>query len=50
MANQSSQLSLADVFTECQGLLYFDKAAFFVLLEKHIDLDLVYSIRLSSCF
>jgi len=39
MATQSSQLSLADVFTECQDLLYFDKPAFFVLLEKHIDFD-----------
>lgn len=41
MASQSSQLSLADIFTECQDLLYFDKPAFFVLLEKHIDLDLL---------
>lgn len=39
MATQSSPLSLADVLTECQNLLYFDKPVFFVLLEKHIDFD-----------
>jgi len=39
MATQSSQLSLADVFTECQDLLHFDKPLFFALLEKHLDFD-----------
>ena len=39
MTTHSSQLSLADVFTECQDLLYFDKPAFFCLLENHMDFD-----------
>lgn len=43
MVNQSTQLSLANVFTARQALLYFDKSAFFVLLEKHIDFDALIS-------
>ena len=39
MTTHSSQLSLADVFTECQDLFCFDKPAFISLLEKHIDFD-----------
>jgi len=33
------QLSLADIFEECQEKLEWDKPAFLDLLEKHIDLD-----------
>lgn len=39
MTTQSTQLSLADVFSECQDLFYFDKPAFFLLLEKHMNFD-----------
>ena len=33
------QLSLADIFTDCQNKLENDKPAFLSLLENHIDLD-----------
>ena len=34
-----NQLSLADVFADCQEICDSDKPAFLSLLEKHIDLD-----------
>ena len=34
-----NQLSLADVFADCQEIFDSDKPAFLSLLEKHIDLD-----------
>ena len=33
------QLSLADIFQDCQNKFDNDKPAFLSLLEKHIDLD-----------
>ncbi len=33
------QLSLADIFTDCQEKLDNDKPAFLSLLETHIDID-----------
>ena len=33
------QLSLADIFQDCQNKFDYDKPAFLSLLEKHIDLD-----------
>ena len=33
------QLSLAEIFTDCQDFFENDKPEFLNLLEKHIDLD-----------
>ena len=33
------QLSLADIFQDCQEKFENDKPAFFSLLEQHIDMD-----------
>ncbi|EGX77882.1 hypothetical protein HMPREF9457_03698 [Dorea formicigenerans 4_6_53AFAA] len=33
------QLSLAEIFTDCQEKLDNDKPAFLSLLETHIDID-----------
>lgn len=36
-----NQLSLADVFSDCQDIFESDKPAFLSLLQSHIDLDLI---------
>ncbi len=33
------QLSLADIFQDCQNKLDYDKPAFLSLLENHIDIN-----------
>ena len=33
------QLTLADIFSDCQEIFDFDKPQFLTLLENHIDLD-----------
>ena len=38
------QLSLSDIFEECENLLEEDKPAFLSLLESHIDLDEIVSV------
>ena len=34
-----NQLSLSDIFTDCQEKFHDDKPAFLSLLHNHIDLD-----------
>ena len=40
------QLSLSDIFKECENLLEEDKPAFLSLLENHINLDEIVSVSL----
>ena len=44
------QLSLAEIFTDCQGKLDNDKPAFFSLLEAHIDIDKIIPISFRNHF
>ncbi len=44
------QLTLTDIFTDCQKKLEDDKPAFLSLLESHIDLDEVISISFRNHF
>ncbi len=44
------QLSLADIFTDCQNKFENDKPAFLSLLETHIDLDEMIPISFSNHF
>ncbi len=39
MATIYSQLSLADIYKDCQDLFLSDKPAFFSLLENYIDFE-----------
>lgn len=44
------QLSLAEIFEDCQDKLNSDKPAFLSLLEKHIDLDEIIPITFRNHF
>ena len=44
------QLSLADIFSDCQDKLENDKPAFLSLLEKHIDIDEIIPISFRNHF
>ena len=44
------QLSLADIFSDCQEKIEFDKPAFLSLLENHIDIDEFISISFRNHF
>lgn len=42
------QLSLADIFTDCQNIFNEDKPAFLSLLEAHINLDEIVPVSFSN--
>jgi transposase len=42
------QLSLADIFTDCQNIFNEDKPAFLSLLESHINLDEIVPVSFSN--
>ena len=44
------QLSLADIYSDCQDKLENDKPAFLSLLENHIDLDEIIPISFRNHF
>ena len=44
------QLSLAEIFTDCQEKLDNDKPAFLSLLETHIDIDELFRFPLETIF
>ena len=44
------QLSLAEIFEDCQNKLDNDKPAFLSLLETHIDLDEIITITFRNHF
>ena len=44
------QLSLAEIFTDCQEKLDNDKPAFLSLLETHIDIDEIIPISFRNHF
>lgn len=44
------QLSVADIFTDCQDKFENDKPAFLSLLEEHIDLDEIIPITFRKHF
>ena len=44
------QLSLAEIFTDCQEKLDNDKPAFLSLLETHIDIDEIIPISFRNQF
>lgn len=44
------QLSLADIFSDCQNIFNTDKPKFLSLLEKHIDLDEIVPISFRNHF
>lgn len=44
------QLSLADIFTDCQAIFNEDKPAFLSLLESHINLDEIVPVSFCKHF
>ncbi|MDE7266793.1 MAG: ISNCY family transposase, partial [Lachnospiraceae bacterium] len=44
------QLSLEDIFQDCQNIFDIDKPAFLSLLEKHIDLDEIIPVSFYNHF
>ena len=45
-----NQLSLADIFSDCQNIYESDKSAFLSLLQSHIDFDEIISISFNNHF
>ena len=45
-----NQLSLNDIFTDCQDKFENDKPAFLSLLEEHIDIDEIIPISFRNHF
>ena len=44
------QLSLADIFSDCQQIFDHDKPAFLSLLETHIDMDEIIPVSFRNHF
>ena len=44
------QLSLADIFEDCQNIFEEDKPQFLALLEQHIDIDEIIPITFRNHF
>ena len=45
-----NQLSVADIFADCQNKFEDDKPAFLALLESYIDLDEIVPVTFSNYF
>lgn len=50
MSIQYSQLSIADIFTDCQDMFLSDKPLFFSILERHIDFSEFIPVSFYSAF
>ncbi len=50
MATKYHQISLSDIFSDCQNKLIDDSPSFFTLLAEYVDLDEFIPVDFQSAF